>query len=770
MDFLNQLYLPGALTMWGALAFILASFWGYALVLRGDVSALPFARRAYTCFAISIVLAAFVLAFALVTRDFRIEYVYQYSGLELPAHYQFAAFWAGQKGSFLIWLFWGALLGVPLIATSGRQEPTVMIIYQLTLLGLLFILVRENPFVMLAETPADGQGLNPLLQDDWMVIHPPIMFIGYAAAAIPFSFAMAALWRKDHDGWAARAFPWALGGFLVLGTAILMGGYWAYKTLGWGGYWGWDPVENASLVPWIFGTILIHGLYLERTKGRFRRANYVLATLVFLAVLYGTFLTRSGVLADFSVHSFVDLGISGWLLAVMAFFGIGSLVLLATRLHHVPTRENVDPFLSRGSFLVLSTIALMAAALVILFGTSAPLLTGFFENPGQVGPEFYNRVTMPIALLMALLLAFVPFLTWRGEQLGTVMKKLVPSALFALAGTVLAIVLGVHSPVHAIYVFLALLALGSNFHKALVKIRGQGVLKGAGGYLSHVGVGIMLVGFIASSAYDHSTKVTLDLGEPREIADGKTLTFEGFVEKKSALERDQMVVTVQHENGDTYRTYPQLFRNSRTGQIMANPDVRSFPLMDLYVSPLEYDPGKAAGAPVEVELAQGDTSELGGGWQVRFLGFDLAPEGANALAQMESGAAQVAIGARAELVAPDGTVTTVEPLYRFDQTTGSVETPPLQVPGGGRMTISGVDANTGAVRLAFLGIPVITSATGEPPSLSIDVTEKPLIQLVWWGLYVILAGGVLSTIQRLKQAATLEDLQAPLTPVEPVEQ
>src|SRR4030095_1943007 len=207
---------------------------------------------------------------------------------------------------------------------------------------------------------------NPLLQDNWMVIHPPIMFVGYASAAIPFAFAMAALWRRSYDDWAARAFPWALGGFLVLGTAILMGGYWAYKTVGWGGYWGWDPVENASLVPWLFGTVLIHGLHMERAKQRYRRMNFVLAALVYLSVLYGTFLTRSGVLADFSVHSFVDLGISGWLIALMAFFIGLTVLLLALRLRGVTTAKNEDPLLSRGTFMVLSTITVAVCATVVL--------------------------------------------------------------------------------------------------------------------------------------------------------------------------------------------------------------------------------------------------------------------------------------------------------------------------------------------------------------------------------------------------------------------
>src|SRR6186713_147668 len=278
---LAELYLPGALAFWCALAFAIAALWGWADLARGDEGGRRFARTAYGFFALSIVLGSAVLALALARRDFRIDYVSQYSGLDLAPHFQLAAFWAGQKGSFLIWLLWGTLLGLPLVRTTGKLEAPVMGLYTLTQLGILLILVRESPFLMLRETPLDGKGLNPLLQDNWMVIHPPIMFIGYALTAIPFCFAMAALWKRDTSEWATRAFPWALGAFLVLGTAILMGGYWAYKTLGWGGYWGWDPVENASLIPFLFTTALLHGLYLERSKRRYRRANLVMASLAY---------------------------------------------------------------------------------------------------------------------------------------------------------------------------------------------------------------------------------------------------------------------------------------------------------------------------------------------------------------------------------------------------------------------------------------------------------------------------------------------------------
>ncbi len=746
MTALSQLYLPGALALWCALLFGLAAIWGYSLVLRGDAGSLVFARRAYGFFAFSISTAALLLALLLVIRDFRIEYVFQYSGMDLPAHYQFAAFWAGQKGSFLIWLLWGTLLGLLVRRSAGRSEASVMGLYTLTLLGLLFILVRENPFVMLRESPLDGQGLNPLLQDDWMVIHPPIMFVGYAASAIPFAFAMASLWRRQYDGWAARAFPWALGGFLVLGCAILMGGYWAYKTLGWGGFWGWDPVENASLIPWIFGTALIHGLYLERTRGRYRRANYVLATLVYISVLYGTFLTRSGVLADFSVHSFVDLGISGWLIALMGGFSLLAVYLLATRLRQVPTAKNEDPVLSRGTFLVLSTITILVAALVITAGTSAPLLTRFMvftrllKNVGQVGPSWYNTVTLPIALLIGLLVAMIPFLTWSGTPGRELLRKLLPGVGASLVVTAVAAAAGVHNLLHLLFVLLASLALATNLQKTIMKARAGG-LRAAGGYLAHVGVGVMLLGFLASSAYDLSSKVTLKQGVPTKV-DGLTLTFNRFVPRSAEDPKEKMEIKVVREDGSSYLAYPRLFLNDRTRQVMVNPHIRNFALQDLYISPIEFDPGQ-----LQLQLARGEAGTIGD-VQFRFVDFDLNAEG-NAIAQMASNR-PFTVGAVIEMTR-DGRSEQVRPLYRMDPTSGSVQTPPLPLPGGGQLVLAGINASTRKVQLELAGV-------ANPARLSVDVTRKPLIKLVWYGLYVVLAGGLMATVHRLREALLRDKL------------
>ena len=748
LQYLTSLYLPGALAMWCALLFALVALVAYVKLwgAEGDEDTRRFARRSYSFYVLSVLLAAAVLIVLLLRRDYRIEYVQQYTGIELPWYYLISAFWAGQKGSFLIWIVAGALLGMLLFRTAGREEAPVMGTYLLTQLGLLFILVRENPFVMLTETPLDGSGLNPLLQDPWMVIHPPVMFVGYAASAIPFSFAIAALFRRRYDRWAHLAFPWALGGFLVLGTAILLGGYWAYKTLGWGGYWGWDPVENASLIPWLLGSVLIHGLHMVRQKGRYRRSNLVFACLMYMSVLYGTFLTRSGVLADFSVHSFVDLGISGWLIAGMAFWGLGSAYLLATRLREVPTARNEDPLLSRGSFMVLSTITVAIAALVVTIGTSAPLITKLGESPSQVGPSFYNQVNQPIAMLIAALLSLVPWLSWRGTPAAEVGRKLVVGGAFALVAAVVAVVAGVHQPLHVLFVLLAALALATNLQKAVEKMRAGG-LRSAGGYLSHVGVGVILIGILASSAYDQSAKVTLEQGVPTKLED-LTLTFERFVPRQGR-EKEHMEVAVQRPNGSSYMAEPKMFVNDRTRQVMAHPHVKSLALQDLYISPIEFDPGEP-GASRRIHLAKGESVTVEG-VQVTFGGFDMGVEG-NAMAQMQAGGT-VAIGATLE-VTRAGRSETVVPVYRFNAG-GDVEAPPSRLPGGGEVMLSAIDATSGAVQLDFVGVGP-QAAGGKPARLSVDVTRKPLIKLVWYGLYVVLAGGILATVQRLRQAFVLE--------------
>jgi cytochrome c-type biogenesis protein CcmF len=552
---------------------------------------------------------------------------------------------------------------------------------------------------------------------------------------------MAALWRRKYDGWAARAFPWALGGFLVLGTAILMGGYWAYKTLGWGGYWGWDPVENASFIPWLFGTVLIHGLYLERTKGRFRRANYIFTFLTYISVLYGTFLTRSGVLADFSVHSFVDLGISGWLTVLLGGFMLLGLYLIVTRWKEIPTAPNEDPaFLSRGTFLVMGSITILIAALVITAGTSAPLLTRFMESQSQVGPSFYNRVNLPIAMLVAFLLAFVPYLTWKETPWRGLLRKMALPVAFGVIVMVAAAVWRVRDVFHLVFILLAAMALATNLQKTVDKYRSGG-FKALGGYLTHVGVGVILLGIIASSGYDQSTKVTLTQGAPKQVED-MTLTFKRFIPRQGR-EKERMEIEVARAGRAPFMVYPKLFVNDRTRQTMVNPDIKSSPFQDLYVSPIELDPGQP-----RLQLTKGQSGRVGD-VEVRFVRFNLDMDG-NAVAAMNAGRS-FTVGAELA-VTQNGRTFNVTPLYKLNPASGTVETPPTSLPGGGTILLAGINTSNGGVQLETTGV-------AHAAKLSIDVTRKPLIQLVWGGLYVVLLGGILTMIQRFRQARVLDRLE-----------
>src|SRR6184192_2494914 len=277
------------------------------------------ARRAGIAAFAVVLLAAVVLVIAAFQDDFSIAYIFHHSNRDLPGAYKFAVLWSGQEGSLL---FWSLLLsGYGLVLRlRHKTDPRLfahasVIIASVQVFFLLLLNFAARPFAMTGGVaPAEGRGLNPLLQYPEMVIHPPMLYLGYVGFTVPFAFALGALiMRYPGEKWIHITRRWTMVTWGLLTCGIFLGAHWAYSVLGWGGYWGWDPVENASFIPWLFGTVLIHGLYMERTKGRFRRANYIFTFLTYISVLYGTFLTRSGVLADFSVHSFVDLGISGWL-------------------------------------------------------------------------------------------------------------------------------------------------------------------------------------------------------------------------------------------------------------------------------------------------------------------------------------------------------------------------------------------------------------------------------------------------------------------------
>ena len=689
------MFLPGALALWVAFLSLAASTFFYVRSLRGHEPARAWARQLYGLATSGVLIAAGVLLYLILKHDFRVHYVYSYSDLSLPKPYLIATMWAGQEGSFLLWLMWGMIVGLPLIRYARHYEDRTMIVYNLAQISLLLILLRQSPFRFLTDLPGgqppfDGQGLNPLLQNPWMTIHPPIMFLGYAATAVPFAFAVAALWGRRYDEWTKASMPWALVTVVTLGCAILLGGYWAYVTLGWGGYWGWDPVENSSLVPWIASAALVHGMVLQRARGRFRKLNFSLAILAYVLVVYATFLTRSGVLADFSVHSFVDLGITGWLVANLACAMLIGFGVLLWRWREIPTQPGDEPFLSRTVFFVLAIAALLGTAAMVLLGTSAPLITRIFTKPSQVNAAFYNRVTLPIGILLATLLGVVPYLHWKGST-QEFRRRLGAAIGLAAVAAAVGVTVGARGVLYVAFLLVALFAFFSNAFKTWDETRRRR-FRAAGGYLAHVGLGLMLAGIVVSSAYDRSEKVVLNLNEAKRVM-GYTLTFKG-VDKPTPTAREAMLVEVKEDGGSTYVARPRMFRNEKSNQLVANPDVKVHLTHDVYVSPIEFDPGRPAENGATLDLGEGETGNAGP-FAITFQGFDMS--GAHGDGQ------QVSVGARL-VVKHGGATENVTPVIKSTADGFVADPVPLAGLPGAAVQIAAIDAGSHKVRLSVAGV------------------------------------------------------------------
>ncbi|MBR4642846.1 MAG: cytochrome c biogenesis protein CcsA [Selenomonadaceae bacterium] len=370
---------------------------------------IPSARLVKICAAVStgFILAASLLLWILIfENDFSVEYVAAYSSSTMPTVYKISAFWAGQQGSFLLWLLVHAIAGA--VLTFRRTQAAALGIYFLLQSVLVLLVLAKSPF---AENPAqvfEGVGLNPLLQDFWMAIHPPIIFVGYALLAVPFALSLGSLLTEASSKvWLEEARKWTLLAWSFLGAGIFIGGYWAYKVLGWGGYWGWDPVENSSLVPWLLAAVLLHLINLARKKSAVLSVAHVAATFTYALVIYGTFLTRSGILGDFSVHSFAGSNIGLSIALANALVLIGGLAIIFVKAKELPQGKMYDTHGEAAFIILLSCLLIIFLAAIVWIGMSMPLLSQLFGEAASVDTDFYVKSTAPIALTLAALMIFV---------------------------------------------------------------------------------------------------------------------------------------------------------------------------------------------------------------------------------------------------------------------------------------------------------------------------------------------------------------------------
>ena len=769
-----------------ALAFISAivATTAYALYYKDRQESLyTLANRSFMVMSGGVIFSIGLLIYSILVHNFQLNYVYSYSSMSLNKFYLFSTLWAGQEGTFLMWLTYGSIFGFILMRVVGKKNPLVLFFLALVQSTLLLILLKKSPFAMLWHVheevpigfmPADGAGLNPLLQNPWMVIHPPTLFLGYSSTVVPFVFAMAAMVTRDFQGWIKQARPWVVFNVMVLGTGIVMGGYWAYVTLGWGGYWGWDPVENASLVPWLFSLVLLHGMLIQGKRKSLVRSNFLWAGMSFLSMLWGSFLTRSGVLTDFSVHSFAPSGLTLYMLILQGLF-TGLFVYALINFMNYYRREGFElvPFgkgyINRETFIFFGMMVIMFIGLFTLFGTSAPLYTQWFGTPASLSPDFYNTMVIPVALFMLVTVAVAPLLAWKTAELRN-KNTLAMSAGAAFVLTLLAAVLGLapmtsvgeHTPYYAIQgttipqfmvtvrdfmfdnlltyspyliFFLASLVIIVNLKVAYLFLRNNAGK--AGGYVAHAGLGLMVIGILTSSVYDRSEKVMLPRGEFYQTESGYDIKFVNFLDMPDG--KDRVKLEVKSRYGSTYEAYPQFYYSEYSKAYMVAPDVKVQFAKDVYISPISFTPARLANQG-ELELGKTESVKYKD-MQITFNKF---------LVQMGAGTQEITADLTFQ-VDENGYPKEHSVFPVLKAANGEMNSSEVEVPGTSyRVKIASVNASKGTLTLV-ISSPQSGNETAKD-MLAIELSEKPFISVLWFGTIVFIIGSFLTLLIRAKES------------------
>jgi cytochrome c-type biogenesis protein CcmF len=540
----------GEVALW--VAFILG-LWGAVLAFAGGRRGLgswvlSAERSVYAVFGLLIVASGAIIA-AFVRNEYGYKYVAGYSNRELSLFYKITGLWAGQTGSLVFWALLLALFSSIVVWQNRRKNREFMPYVSGTLLVVLsfflgVVLFASNPFQLMDFTPADGRGLNPQLQNYWMTIHPPTLYLGFTAFTVPFAFAVSALLSGRLDTrWITTTRRWTLVAWFFLTNGIIFGMMWAYVELGWGGYWFWDPVENASLLPWLTGTAFLHSVMIQEKRGMLKMWNVLLILATFLLSIFATFLTRSGLIE--SVHSFAqNLTISWIFLGFLSFLVISSAVLVWLRRDAFQPENRLESAVSREGAFLLNNLVFIAAMLTVLWGTMFPLISeGLTGNKITVGPPFFNRVNIPLGLLLLGLLGIGPVIAWRKATGRNLVRNFSTPVGVALAvGAVLWLTDVRHT--YALLTFVlgafTMTTIVVEFWKGTrsrARIEGEGLAlafvhlmernrRRYGGYVVHAGFVVMFMGF-AGAAYDVEKQVSLRPGEQMKIASpfGHTYTL-----------------------------------------------------------------------------------------------------------------------------------------------------------------------------------------------------------------------------------------------------
>jgi len=597
--------------------------------------------------------------------------------------------------------------------------------------------VSINDFII------NGKGLNPLLQNFWMQIHPPVLFLGFALGSVPFVFAISALIKNNYENWIKYSFPWILAAGGVLGLGIMLGGYWAYGVLGWGGYWAWDPVENSSLVPWIIMVAVIHTMIVQKKSqeqgekiGRFAKTNLILAILTFVSIVYSTFLTRSGILGDSSVHSFVDPGSLVYLfllIFVFTFLGIGlGLVFYRWKSLSLAVKSE-ESFYSRELSLFSATIILGASSLIVFVGTSAPIF-GI-----SVDISFYDKMHIPLAIVMGIINGISVYLRWKDTKSKEVLSQITVPAILTLVITIGIVFLG------EVYKPMMILLAASSVFPLIINL--QMIVKFiptnfhfAGGYFSHFGISLFILGVIGSGAYSSEQEIDLPKGKQLNLF-GFNLEFKGYepIENNTKYAFNIEI----SENGNKKIVSPIMYISSFNQSLMREPFIMEGFLKDIYISPISFDEGNDNNSRTEnaFSLVPGQEYQFDS-IRIKYLEF-ISPD----MSLMSAGS-NFEMGAKLYLSYKDKTETIN--LLMKKEGNSIVNIPVTLKDANSVIVLNQIDPMS---KKADIGISKISATTGisKPEEvLTVSISKKPFVSLVWFGVFFTTIGFFFSMIRRIK--------------------
>ncbi len=590
------------------LAFVVAIVQGVLPLVgaqRGQAQWIALARPAAQTQFLLIAVAFVCLTQSFLINDFSVNYVAQHSNTQLPTLYRFAAVWGGHEGSLLLWVLmlsgWAAA-----VSLASRQLPEVMVARVLAVLGLVgigllaFILITSNPFDRLLPAAAEGRDLNPLLQDPGLVFHPPMLYMGYVGFSVAFAFAIAALISGRLDAaWARWSRPWTTAAWVFLTLGIALGSWWAYYELGWGGWWFWDPVENASFMPWLAGTALIHSLAVTEKRGAFKNWTVLLAILAFSLSLLGTFLVRSGVLT--SVHAFASDPRRGVFILVLLAIVVGSsLTLFAWRAPKVNAGGSFG-LVSRETMLLMNNVLLVVAAGSVLLGTLYPLLIDALGmGKLSVGPPYFNAVFVPVMVPLLLLMAVGPLAQWKHADLKAIARRLRLSMVLAvIAGIGLPLLMGAWTPLTAMSCLLAVWITASGVFQIIERSKtGKPSASFWGMQLAHFGIAVFVVGVSMVGGYQEEKDVRMEPGDTVHVGGY------GF-----------RLLGVELAPGPNYRASVGKVELSKDGRVLMilHPEKRNYFSSQMPMTEAAID----AGFTRDVYVSLGEPLDDKGAWSVR---------------------------------------------------------------------------------------------------------------------------------------------------------